>query len=1121
MYGKEKYMKLVVKGKVINCVITAILTAALLVSLIPATALRADAEDGTASGKQTVKLAILSDIHYVSAANRGGNATEDFKKAELAENRMMSEIDLILSQALKDAAGTQPDAMLVCGDLCSNGEYSGEFELASKLSKAKKDYDTDIYVVNGNHDINMSYSADFTGEKVTSARRTQAADFKGIYEKLGYGSNARFFNADPQAGSEVKNYGGLSYATEIQDGVTLIALDTAQYSGDENAEYNNGQMTAGYVSDKLLAWAKSEAQAAKKKGNLVLAMCHHSLVPHQGVKNKASDMFFSEYLIPDWEKVAGTLADAGVSVVLTGHSHANDISQYTTKAGNTIYDIQTAALCAYPCAWRTLEITIDKSGTQPSYSFDVDSHFMDHADGLNLTYNGKTYNNLQEYSFVKTGIPEEALPNMAEFLIREQLFQIKSHEDGFQGFLKDEIGVPEGKTAGQYGTEEIAKLIDTAEPVEEKIELFGADITLKFSLNKTDSEPNKKIFDVELSYKYAEDFPEVTIAKDKIPEEIKLKLKEMEEKQDEDNKYVEIEEVEKDGVQCWKIHMYSIFPAALKVQLLELAGISPDHTKTEKGQFVLDLSGMAAGIDDAIDKADRYIRNDKNDCAGWENNYQRTPIEKEVSKALTEKVVPLFTTPITEGDDKTAPLFIARDALQAFARGDEESSVPSLSDYEGMSSSDLNTARKNWNKLIKSEAFEDNIRKTIMDTVYAVTEGEDEDDPYPILYDILNTDMAPESGKAIYVEAGDESENPTLNALGEGLGEIKTPALLIRFANLLGNIGTNPLAGVPLTDLTDMFSQLQESLTTDVNIKNDSKWAFHTVTLDPAGGTASILTTVTVEGNKAAALPTPTRKGYNFLGWFTEKKAGTKITKSTDLSKVQTIYAHWQDRKTQMGKDGTPYGKGAAIEALEKAIAKLKSEKDPKGTKVAPLLLKSTKQTKNSIKLAWKKPAGTKKHVLYGNICGTKNNMKKLKTLTKTSFNVKKAVKKLKKGKYYKFMVVAVDKNNNVVSSSKIIHAATKGGKVGNHKKVVVKKSILAKAKKLKKGKTLSLKPTLKLQSKKLKFKKHVAIRYESSNTNIATVSGKGKIKAKKAGSCKVYVYAQNGMVKKVSVKVK
>ena len=1109
-------MKLVVKGKVINCVITAILTAALLVSMIPATALRADAEDGTASGKQTVKLAILSDIHYVSAANRGGNATEDFKKAELAENRMMSEIDLILSQALKDAAGTQPDAMLVCGDLCSNGEYSGEFELASKLSKAKKDYGTDIYVVNGNHDINMSYSADFTGEKVTSARRTQAADFKGIYEKLGYGSNARFFNADPQAGSEVKNYGGLSYATEIQDGVTLIALDTAQYSGDENAEYNNGQMTAGYVSDKLLAWAKSEAQAAKKKGNLVLAMCHHSLVPHQGVKNKASEMFFSEYLIPNWEKVSGTLADAGVSVVLTGHSHANDISQYTTKAGNTIYDIQTAALCAYPCAWRTLEITIDKSGTQPSYSFDVDSHFMEHAEGLNLTYNGKTYNDLQEYSFVKTGLPEDTLQYLAEFLIKEQLFAVKSHDDGFQGFLKEKLGVPDGKTTGQYGTKEIADLLDSVKPAEEKINLFGAEITLKFKRNEGKTTTNKKVFDVELTYKFDEDIDSVEVPADKIPEEIKIKLRELEDKQqDTDWDYVEITTREKEGVEYWNIYMYSRFPAALKAQLLELAGYNPTNTKTEKGAFIINLSGMASGIDYAIQKADSYIRNDGE---GWGNNYQRTQIENEVSKVIKQKVIPLFTKPITEGDEKTTPLFIARDSLQAFARGDEGSVVPTIDAYDGMSASDLQAERKNWNDLIKGDVFADNIRGTILDSAYeAVNEDE-----YPQLYDILNTEIAPTGGNVIEVDAGDITENPTLYALGLGLGEsVRSPASLIQFGNMLGQMGTNPLGGVSMTGITDLFAELQKSLTTDSNIKADSDWMFHTVALDPAGGTVSAKSIVTVDGNKAAALPTPARKGYNFLGWFTEKKAGTKITKNTDLSKVQTIYAHWQDRKTQMGKDGTPYGKGAAIEALEKAIAKLKSEKDPKGTKVAPLLLKSTKQTKNSIKLAWKKPAGAKKYVLYGNICGTKNTMKKLKTLTKTSFNVKKAVKKLKKGKYYKFMVVAVDKNNNVVSSSKIVHAATKGGKVGNHKKVVVKKSILAKAKKLKKGKTLSLKPTLKLQSKKLKFKKHVAIRYESSNTNIATVSGKGKIKAKKAGSCKVYVYAQNGMVKKVSVKVK
>ena len=48
-----------------------------------------------------------------------------------------------------------------------------------------------------------------------------------------------------------------------------------------------------------------------------------------------------------------------------------------------------------------------------------------------------------------------------------------------------------------------------------------------------------------------------------------------------------------------------------------------------------------------------------------------------------------------------------------------------------------------------------------------------------------------------------------------------------------------------------------------------------------------------------------------------------------------------------------------------------------------------------------------------------------------------------------------------------------------------------------------------------------MAIRYESSNKKVAKVSAKGTITAVKKGSCKVYVYAQNGVMKTVSVTVK
>ena len=80
---------------------------------------------------------------------------------------------------------------------------------------------------------------------------------------------------------------------------------------------------------------------------------------------------------------------------------------------------------------------------------------------------------------------------------------------------------------------------------------------------------------------------------------------------------------------------------------------------------------------------------------------------------------------------------------------------------------------------------------------------------------------------------------------------------------------------------------------------------------------------------------------------------------------------------------------------------------------------------------------------------------------------------------------------------------------------------MLNKTKSLKKGKTLKLSPATVKQVKKLIVKKHVAIRYESTNKKIATVSKKGVIKAKKKGTCYVYVYAQNGVFKAVKVVVK
>ena len=255
------------------------------------------------------------------------------------------------------------------------------------------------------------------------------------------------------------------------------------------------------------------------------------------------------------------------------------------------------------------------------------------------------------------------------------------------------------------------------------------------------------------------------------------------------------------------------------------------------------------------------------------------------------------------------------------------------------------------------------------------------------------------------------------------------------------------------------------------------------------------------------------------------KEAANAVEEAKKAKEKAEKPAKTDNPSEQMGKDGTAVGPGASLEVAEKAITGRMSDADPQGSVYSILRLRSPKQTSTSIKLSWLKNSKAVKYVIYGNRCGKTNKLIKLtevsnKNISNLTFK-QVAGKKLRKGTYYKFIIVAIDKNNKVVSTSKIIHVATKGGKVGNYKSVTVSKSVINKAKKLKAGKSLKLKAKAVRQSGKLKVKKHRGLEYVSSNKNVATVTKKGVIKAISKGTCDVYVYAQNGVYKKIKVVVK
>ena len=72
--------------------------------------------------------------------------------------------------------------------------------------------------------------------------------------------------------------------------------------------------------------------------------------------------------------------------------------------------------------------------------------------------------------------------------------------------------------------------------------------------------------------------------------------------------------------------------------------------------------------------------------------------------------------------------------------------------------------------------------------------------------------------------------------------------------------------------------------------------ATYTVTLDPNGGTCSTGSKTVVYGSAYGTLPTPTRTGYTFAGWWTAKDSGGKqVTKDTVCYATgnYTLYARW------------------------------------------------------------------------------------------------------------------------------------------------------------------------------------------------------------------------------------
>ena len=93
-------------------------------------------------------------------------------------------------------------------------------------------------------------------------------------------------------------------------------------------------------------------------------------------------------------------------------------------------------------------------------------------------------------------------------------------------------------------------------------------------------------------------------------------------------------------------------------------------------------------------------------------------------------------------------------------------------------------------------------------------------------------------------------------------------------------------------------TQVSASTTVTGNVTYYAQWAAtlrsYTVTFNGnGGGTPSPSTITKTYGSELGTLPTCSRAGYTFLGWYTASSGGTKISSTTKITGTVTYYAQW------------------------------------------------------------------------------------------------------------------------------------------------------------------------------------------------------------------------------------
>lgn len=311
-----------------------------------------------------MKFAVLSDTHYISEKMIYSDESGEM----LLKNKINKSVFKRLSSS------NEFDTILITGDLVHAGDEQSHREYVEILREVKNS-GKKVYVLTATHDFqfgrpyaikagwNVKYKSEpwrnawfdkdshtykdiVTDEFSHLSEEECTPPFMKAYTPEELWEVYREFGRDQAFSVFDSNY---SYCVKLEEKIWCLMLNNN--FRDIDARHN---MSPAY-SAECYRWMESIVKRAKDEGAFVFACTHHPLVPPvPAYKIGATDRNMRRAY------VAHTLADIGIPLVFSGHTHFANVSFAVSDHGKTLCDITTPALASLPPMYRIAELYTDE-----------------------------------------------------------------------------------------------------------------------------------------------------------------------------------------------------------------------------------------------------------------------------------------------------------------------------------------------------------------------------------------------------------------------------------------------------------------------------------------------------------------------------------------------------------------------------------------------------------------------------------------------------------------------------------------------------------------------------------------------------------------------------------------